>query len=199
MEAKILCCSGLSATFCSYFLVTSLLVATFCSYFLVTSLLVRISHTDLAYPKCAWRVIVLGFCLAVAGCAMRPTGYVAAHGPPADYGYSDSAEGGDDYSILVKANSATSDERVAQLVLLRAAHLTLEKGGNRFIVIHSQSLTAPTERMAVLYNIPVSVGTDENKLAALVIHVLPPDATPAGSESIDAQRIVTELSAKLER
>jgi len=115
------------------------------------------------------------------------------------YGYSDSAEGGGDYSILVKANSATSDERVAQLVLLRAAHLTLEKGGKRFIVIHSQSLTVPSEHMAVIYNIPVSVGIDEDKLAALVIHVLGPDATQAGPESIDAQRVVTELSAKLER
>jgi hypothetical protein len=141
--------------------------------------------------------------LVATGCATRPTGYVAAKGSYSTYGYSDSAEGGDDYSILVKANSATSDERVAQLVLLRAAHLTLEKGANRFIIIHSQNRTAPFERIAAIYigggAIPVSVGTDENKLAALVIHVLPPDATPAVPESIDAQRVVTELSAKLER
>jgi len=134
---------------------------------------------------------------------MRPTGYVVAKGSYSTYGYSDSAEGGDDYSILVKANSSTSDERVAQLVLLRAAHLTLEKGANRFIVIHSQNLTAPFERMAAIpvgggLLIPVSVGTDENKLAALVIHVLRPDAASAGPESIDAQRVVTELSAQFE-
>jgi hypothetical protein len=134
---------------------------------------------------------------------VRPTGYVAAKGSYATYGYSDSAEGGGDYSILVKANPATSNERVAQLVLLRAAHLTLENGANRFIVVHSQNLTAAAERRAAIYVgggvfIPVSVGTDENKLAALVIHLLPRDATAAGSESIDAQRVVTELSAKLE-
>jgi hypothetical protein len=117
MEAKILRCSGLSPAIWSYYLVISRLV---CS-----------SHTELG-SKQAWRVIVLGFYLAVGGCAMRPTGYVAAKGSYSTYGYSDSAEGGDDYSVLVKANSATSDERVAQLVLLRAAHLTLEKGGNRF-------------------------------------------------------------------
>jgi hypothetical protein len=43
------------------------------------------------------------------------------------------------------------------------------------------------------------VGSDENKLAALVIHVLRPDATPVGPEAIDAQRVVADLSAKLER
>ena len=77
---------------------------------------------------------------------MRPTGYVAAKGGISPSGYSDSAEGAGDYSILVKANPATSNERVAQLVLLRAAHLTLEKGANRFIVIHSQNLTAASSQ-----------------------------------------------------
>jgi hypothetical protein len=142
---------------------------------------------------------VLCLLLVATACATRPTGYVAAYRSYSTYGYSDNAEGGGDYSILVKANPATSDERVAQLVMLRAAHLTLEKGANRFVVIHSQILCAPSERLAAIYNIRVSVGTDENKLAALVIHVLGPDATPAAPESIDAQRVVTELSAKLER
>jgi hypothetical protein len=161
------------------------------------------AHADRSRSGSARRLMVLCLLLVATGCATRPTGYVAAHGSYSTYGYSDSAEGSGDYSILVKANPATSDERVAQLVLLRAAHLTLEKGANRFIIIHSQNRTAPSERVAVIYiaggAIPVSVGTDENKLAALVIHVLPPDATPARPESIDAQRVVTELSAKLER
>jgi hypothetical protein len=84
------------------------------------------------------RALVSCLLFIAIGCAMRPTGYVAANGSYATYGYSDSAEGGDDYSILVKANPATSDERVAQLVPLRAAHLTLERGGNRFEIIHSR-------------------------------------------------------------
>src|SRR5208282_5614330 len=85
------------------------------------------------YGAAMRRAVVACFLLIAIGCAMRPTGYVAARGSWATYGYSDGAEGGDDYSILVKANAATSDEQVAQLVLLRAAHLTLEKGGKRFI------------------------------------------------------------------
>jgi hypothetical protein len=146
---------------------------------------------------------VLCLLFVATGCAMRPTGYVAANGGYSAYGYSDSAESDGDFSILVKANPATSNERVAQLVLLRAARLTLEKGANRFIVIHSQNLIAEFERMTPMpigrgLFIPVSVGSDENKLAALVIHVLPPDATAAGPESIDAKRVVTELSATLE-
>jgi hypothetical protein len=141
--------------------------------------------------------------LIAIGCAVRPTGYIAANASYATYGYSDSAEGGDDYSILVKANSATSDERVAQLALLRAAHLTLERGGNRFEIIHSKNLMAQTDRMAPLplspsAFVPIRVGSDENKLAALVIHVLRPDATSVGPEAIDAQRVVVDLSAKLQ-
>lgn len=149
------------------------------------------------------RALVTCLLLTAVGCALRPTGYVAA-GSYSTYGYSDSAEGGDDYSILVKANPATSDERVAQLVLLRAAHLTLEKGGHRFEIIHSQNLEAQSERLAPLYLgggvIPISVGTDENKLAALVIHILRPGATPGGGpEAMDAQRVVTDLGGELQR
>ncbi len=151
------------------------------------------------------RALLSCLLLIAIGCAMRPTGYVAANSSYATYGYSDSAEGGDDYSILVKANSATSDERVAQLVLLRAAHLTLERGGNRFEIIHSKNLLAQTDRLTALplgiggTFVPIKVGSDENKLAALIIHVLRPDATPAGPEAIDAQRVVADLSAKLDR
>jgi hypothetical protein len=150
------------------------------------------------------RALVSCLLLIALGCAAGPTGYVAANSSYATYGYSDSAEGGDDYSVLVKANSATSDERVAQLALLRAAHLTLEKGGNRFQIIHSKNLQAQTDRIAALPLggggfIPITVGSDENKLAALIIHVLRPDATPAGPEIIDARRVVADLSPKLQR
>jgi hypothetical protein len=151
-----------------------------------------------------YRALLSCLLLIAIGCAMRPTGYVAANASYATYGYSDSAEGGDDYSILVKANSATSDERVAQLALLRAARLTLEKGGNRFQIIHSKALQAQTDiTTAVPLGgggfIPITVGSDENKLAALVIHVLRPDATPVGPAAIDAQRVVADLGAKLQR
>lgn len=150
------------------------------------------------------RALVSCLLLIAIGCATGPTGYVAANSSYATYGYSDSAEGGDDYSILVKANSATSDERVAQLALLRAAHLTLEKGGNRFQIIHSKALQAQTDITTALPLgiggfIPITVGSDQNKLAALVIHVMRPDATPVGPEAIDAQRVVTDLGAKLQR
>jgi hypothetical protein len=148
------------------------------------------------------RALVSCLLLIAIGCATGPTGYVAAHGSYATYGYSDSAEGGDDYSILVKANAATSNERVAQLVLLRAAHLTLERGGNRFEIIHSKNLLAQTDRIVPLplpdgVFVPIKVGSDENKLAALIIHVLRPDAPAVGPEAIDAQRVVADLSAKL--
>jgi hypothetical protein len=147
--------------------------------------------------------VLLGCVLFTLGCALRPTGYVAASYRNSNYGYSDNSEGSDDYSILVKGNEATSAERVAQLALLRAAYLTLEKGGNRFTIIHSESLAAQFDRLTAFplwgVSIPVSTGTSESKIAALVIHVLHPDTAPAAPGVLDAQMIVADLSAKVQR
>jgi hypothetical protein len=172
--------------------------------FLLTSRLSRSSHAELAHPKCAWRVIMLGSYLAVGGCAARPTGYVDASGTfSGPYGYSTTSMGRDEYSILVRANSVTPDERVAQIALLRAAHLTVEKGGNRFNIIHSESLGYQYQSInsvaigGVL--IPVSTSPSENKLAALVIHVAMPGTTSVVPDTIDAQQVVADLSAKLQR
>jgi hypothetical protein len=140
---------------------------------------------------------------AGAACATNPTGYVDAggkHNRP--YGYSVTAMGADEYSILVRANSVTPDERVAQIALLRAAHLTVEKGGNQFNIIHSASLVNryQTLIMVSVYGglIPVGTSADEDKLAALVIHVSLPGATPVAPDAIDAHQVVADLGGRLQ-
>jgi hypothetical protein len=154
-------------------------------------------------PRRERRSIVLGLALVLAGCAARPTGYVdtsgAFNGP---YGYSTTSMGRDEYSILVRANSVTPDERVAQIALLRAAHLTIEKGGNRFNIIHSESVVYQYQRIKSVgvfgAVIPVGTVSDEDKLAALVIHVSLPGTTPVAPDAIDAQQVVADLSSKLQ-
>jgi hypothetical protein len=141
---------------------------------------------------------------AGAGCASRPTGYVDASGTfNAPYGYSVTPMDDDEFSILVRANSVTSNERVAQIALLRAAQLTLEKGGNQFSIIHSEGLVHryQTVESVIVFGglIPVATGTAEDKLAALVIHVSYARSVPVPPDSIDARQVVTDLGAMLQR
>lgn len=141
--------------------------------------------------------------LAGTACATRPTGYVDAGGTfAAPYGYGVTDMGGDEFSILLRANSATPSERVAQIVLLRAAHLTLEKGGDQFNIIHSESLVHQyqTVESVVIFGglIPVAAGTGEDKLAALVIHVTVAGAASVAPDALDARQVVADLGARLQ-
>ena len=154
--------------------------------------------------KRTWQILMLGPWLAVTGCAAHPTGYVEASGLfNAPYGFSVSAMGRDEYSILVRANAVTATDRVAEIALLRAANLTIEKGGNQFIIIHSQSLSYPYQSVnAVVFKgvyVPVGIYSSEDKLAALVIHIVLPGSTSAAPDAIDAREVVAKLGTKLQR
>lgn len=149
----------------------------------------------------ALAVVVAVF--AGTACASRPTGYVDANGTfNAPYGYSVTPMGDDEFSVLVRANSVTPSERVAQIALLRAAHLTLEKGGNQFNIIHSESLVHQyqTVESVVVFGglIPVGTSTAEDKLAALVIHVSIAGAAPVAPDALDAHQVVANLGARLQ-
>jgi hypothetical protein len=143
-------------------------------------------------------------CLALVACAAGPTGYVAADpdwGRP--YGYSDQPLGSGEYSVVVKTNPATPEERAGELALLRAAHLTLEKGGTRFTVEHRDALEVPAARPVSIAVptpggfVPLAIGETASHygLVALVIRVLPAGAGGAGT--IDAQGVVDRLGPKL--
>jgi hypothetical protein len=147
---------------------------------------------------------MLGPWLAVAGCAAHPTGYVEARGSfEAPYGFSISAMGSDEYSILVRANSMTTTDRAAEIALLRAANLTIEKGGTQFKIIHSENLSYPYEHVnSVVFKgvvVPVSISSAEDRVAALVIHIVLPGSSSAAPDAIDARDVITNLGAKLQR
>jgi hypothetical protein len=165
---------------------------------------VRALRSVLVSANRTWQVLMLGSWLAVAGCAARPTGYVEARGSfEAPYGFSVSAMGSDEYSILVRANSLTTADRAAEIALLRAANLTIEKGGTQFKIIHSEGLSYPYDHInSVVFRgayVPVSISSSEDKVAALVIHILLPESTSAAADAINAREVIASLSAKLQR
>jgi hypothetical protein len=153
--------------------------------------------------NCTWQVLILGSWLAVAGCAAHPTGYVEARGSfEAPYGFSVSAMGSDEYSILVRANALTTADRAAEIALLRAANLTIEKGGAQFEIIHSEGLSYPNEHInSVVFKgvpVPVSISSSEDKVAALVIHIVLPGSASAAPDAINAREVVAKLGTKLQ-
>jgi hypothetical protein len=97
--------------------------------------------------------------VGLAGCA-RPTGYVKANSlfSSTAYGYSDKRINGDEFSIVVLGNSRTSEARVAEIALLRAAHLTKEDGRTHFVIMKQKAVTTEA---AVLHQFvyPMVIGT----------------------------------------
>ena len=80
------------------------------------------------------RVLPLFALLAVA-CG-GPTPYRPAGALWGSYGHSDVALGGDEYGVTVRATGATSDARVADMLVLRAAEIAREHGRTHFTVLH---------------------------------------------------------------
>jgi hypothetical protein len=149
------------------------------------------------------RVVVLTL-LVVSGCASRPTGYIDAAGNfNAPYGYTVTRMGDEDYSILVRANEATPSQRVAQIALLRAANLTLEKGGTQFAIIHSEGLVFPYQNLVSVAAggafIPVGSVGRHDKLAVLIIHVYREDGAAQDAHVIGAPQVVTDLTAAMKQ
>src|SRR3954468_15118408 len=80
------------------------------------------------------RLFALG---ALLGCA-GPTPYAPPQNWNPDYGYRDKQIGDLQFTVTAGGNAQTSAERVAEIALLRAAHLTIERG-KRFFVIEKQN------------------------------------------------------------
>lgn len=87
--------------------------------------------SDLITSTRAW---ILLLALSFTGCALAgATGYQAA-GP--DGGYSELQLAPDLYRIAFQGNVYTSQERVADMALLRAADLALDRGASYFLVVN---------------------------------------------------------------
>lgn len=122
-----------------------------------------------------------------------------------DYGYRDKQIGADEFSVFAVGNPGSPAERVAEIALLRAAHLTLEHDRSHFLVVQRKAkavtrealVTVPVVLPGVFLPVPVAAQSAEEQVAILIVRLLPEDAamTP---EALDASAIVSHLSARLE-
>jgi len=149
-------------------------------------------------------IILIG--LGLAGCA-QPTGYTKAGLSTAttNYGYRDKRINGDEFSIVVLGNPVTSNARVAEIALLRAAHLTKEEGRTHFVIINQKAET--TERAVpmsiplflggVLVPVPVGEKTDKEPMAVLLIRLLPlqPAYPP---DALNAAEVIEQIPKHFE-
>ncbi len=151
--------------------------------------------------------IILLMIFGLLGCA-GPTGYTKAPtsflSGTKGYGYSDKRISIDEFSIVVLGNPSTSKERVAEIGLLRAAHLTKEQGRTHFSIIKQKTVTAENAVMmsiplfigGVLVPVPVGERTDKEPMAILLIRVLPPQpAYPP--DALNEAEVIEQLSNHL--
>jgi hypothetical protein len=80
------------------------------------------------------RARILLLALTFGGCALAGATEYQVAGP--DGGYSELQLAPDLYRIAFQGNAYTSQERVADMALLRAADLTLGQGASHFVVVN---------------------------------------------------------------
>ena len=160
------------------------------------------------------RFIALGMLAAgLVGCATPgagPTGYVkadAARG--ASYGYRDKEVGDGEFAIVATGNRLTDKERVAEIALLRAAHIAQERGRTHF-----QILTQKAERLRntqtqqvliflpgpagfVPAPIPVGERTTMEPMTVLLIRLLP-ESGALPIDSVSAAQVIEHLAGKFQ-
>ncbi len=151
--------------------------------------------------------IIILIILGLVGCA-RPTGYTKSASSfltgAKGYGYSDKRINGDEFSIVVLGNPSTSKARVAEIALLRAAHLTKEQGRTHFVIIKQKTQTTekavpisiPLYVGGVLVPVPVGEKTDKEPMAILLIRLLPlqPAYPP---DALNAAEVIDNLAKQL--
>ncbi len=147
--------------------------------------------------------IIILIILGLVGC-VRPTGYTKASSWTDGHGYRDKRINGDEFSIVVLGNPSTSEARVAEIALLRAARLTKEEGRTHFVIIKQKAETAgkavttsiPLFVGGVLVSVPVGEKTTEEPMAILLIRLLPLQAAYP-SDALIAAEVIEEIAKHL--
>ena len=130
--------------------------------------------------------------LAVSGCATsyQPKSFTG--------GYSDLQLNADTFKISVEGNGYTSKDRASNLAMLRAADLTIEHGGSRFVVVEggtesnyagSTSGTAQVIGRTAFFTPGAPIFKPSSDLVIRIVR--PPD--PAFAGALDASLIATQL------
>jgi hypothetical protein len=146
---------------------------------------------------------VLVAALLAAGCG-GPTPYKPVdtfwRGP---YGYTDLAVGSGEHAVTVRANARTSDARVADMLLLRAADVTLAQGRTHFVVLHrdtgdrfeNQARMIPVVAAGFVVMVPVGDVVRREKAGHLVVRFCEPGSLPP--DAVDAAEIARTLRPKV--
>jgi hypothetical protein len=157
--------------------------------------------------------LMIGMVLVVAGCQTpyKPNGIMG--------GYEEVQLSADTYQITGRGNGYTSESHLQQILLLRAADLTLQNGYRRFVVIDDRGVSTRTSFGGF---IPGAATTTANVYGAgsfghgtattiyspatpilinrprggIVIKMVRED-DPLGANSFDAQLIYNQLKPKL--
>ena len=147
--------------------------------------------------------IIILIIFALVGCA-QPTGYIKASSPWTGYGYRDKRINGDEFSIVVLGNKFTSKTRVAEMALLRAAHLTKEQGRTHFVIIKQKTeateiavLPISFSLVGVLVSVAVGEQTNKEPMAILLIRLLPLQP-PYSPDALNAAEVLEQLAKYLE-
>lgn len=158
-------------------------------------------------PSSSFTVPVLAVLIAACtSLSPPPTGYVKADPLwTSRYGYSDKSIGDDEFSVVATGNSSTRKERVAEIALLRAAHLTQEQGRTHFVVLKDKTQTLGAEA-PILLNlslsgatelVPIGTQTSQETTAILLIRILP-RAAGYPPDAIDAGETIAGFARRLE-
>lgn len=149
--------------------------------------------------------MILGFIcvvliLSVLTCG-GSTGYTKRTAWNPQYGYGDKRIDNDEFSIVVTGNPLTSEERAAQIALLRAAHVTQEEGRTHFYILKQKTEVLDTEKLisfpvglgGIFVPVPVKTKASKEPTAILLIRILPiQDSYPSGA--LSASEIISRLS-----
>jgi len=169
---------------------------------------VSIAKKTMGAIKCLIGSIIILIILGLVGCA-RPTGYTKSASPfftgAKGYGYSDKRISDDEFSIVVLGNPLTSKARVAEIALLRAAHITKEQGRTHFVIIKQKvettekavPISIPLFIGGVLVPVPVDEKTNREPLAILLIRLLPLESAYP-QDALNVADVIEQLTKYLQ-
>jgi len=149
--------------------------------------------------------LMMALCMAACSTSGNvPTVYQEAGGPTSGrpFGDSDKKIADDEYSIVVTGNAKTDRQRVLDIALLRAGHITQEQRRDYFIIINQlaeeqpgyESVSAPIGGLLVW--LPVGENPTRTPRAVLLIRLLPTDTAP-DANALKASDVIAEVGKRL--
>lgn len=135
----------------------------------------------------------------------KPTGYEKTDPVwGSQFGYRDQRISPDEYSVIVSGTPSTPAQQVADVALLRAAHITRENGGRHFVVrdaevsVLSSDETVSAPILGLFLWFPVARRSTEEPLAVLLFEIVR-EGDGSSEGHVLADTVIETLSEKLAR